>query len=87
MLSEQELTINQALKDLLKQANKSDNLFKNFKEISYLTRPNHLIVKPIIAVIILLGKYPKLKKTAIDYMNKEDIDSVWLKIRDLLKNK
>lgn len=65
----------------------SDNLFKNFKEISYLKRPNHLIEKPIIAVIILLNKFPKLTKPQIDYMNKEDIDSIWLKIRDYLKNK
>lgn len=50
-------------------------------------KPNHLIEKPIIAVFIILNKFPKLKaKQPLDYMNKQDIDSVWVKIKDQLKD-
>ena len=85
-LSQRELTINKTLKELIKNAGRGDNLFKNFKELSYLVKPNHLIEKPIIAVVILLNKTPKIKSD-IDYMSKTDIDSIWIKIKDFLKDK
>ena len=49
-------------------------------------KPNHLIEKPIIAVLILLHQCPKVKPN-IDYMNKTDIDEVWVKIKNHLKNR
>ena len=85
ILSEKELDINKDLKAYLEEAGKADTLFKTFKEISYLKRPNHLIEKPIIAVLILLDKAPQVKPN-IDYMNKEDIDQIWFKARDRLKD-
>ena len=69
----------------MKKAAEGDNLFKRFKELSYLKRPNHLISKPIIAVLILINKQPKVK-SEVDYMNKEDIDQIWFKSRDTLKD-
>eukprot|EP00347_Sterkiella_histriomuscorum_P002437 403368155 len=51
-----------------------------------MAKPNHLIEKPIIAVLILLHQVPKVKQN-VDYMNKADIDQIWVKIRDHLKNK
>ncbi|CDW77406.1 UNKNOWN [Stylonychia lemnae] len=81
-----ELLINQVLQQSIQNAGQGDNLFKNFKELSYLKKPNHLIEKPIIAVLILLNKCPKIK-AEVDFMKKEDIDEIWVKIRDNLKNK
>ncbi len=72
-LSERELLINTDLRKFLKNADKGSTLFKNCKEIAYLSRPNHLITKPFIAVLILIGKNPKIKPD-VNYMVKEDID-------------
>ena len=80
--------INTDLRKFLKKANQGDQLFKNYKEIAYLKRPNHLITKPIIAVLILIGKYPtKGVKPDINYLSKADLDDLWFKCRDLLKSK
>ena len=85
-LSERELIINLNLRDFLVKATQGDVLFKKYKEIAYLKRPNHLITKPIIAVLILLEKCPKIK-SGVDYMSKADIDEIWFKLRDQLKDK
>lgn len=85
VLSTKELAINKNLKENLKKAGKGSNLFKNYKELSYLKRPNSLIEKPIFAVLILVNKLPKVK-TGIDYMLKEDLDQLWFKCRDKLKD-
>ena len=61
VLSEQELTINRNLSDFIVLADQGDKLFKSYRDISYLIRPPHLISKPIIAVLIMLGKLPKVK--------------------------
>jgi hypothetical protein len=80
-LSERELIINLNLRDFLAKAIQGDVLFKNYKEIAYLKRPNHLITKPIIAVLILVGKCPKIK-TGVNYMSKSDLDEIWFKCKD-----
>lgn len=85
-MSERELIINLNLRDFLTKANQGDVLFKNYKEIAYLKRPNHLITKPIMAVLILLGKCPKVKPN-INYMKKVDLDEIWFKVRDKVKDK
>ena len=38
------------------------------------------------AVIILMGKMPKIKQ-GVDFMSKGDIDEMWVKVRDQLKDK
>ena len=86
MLSERELLINTDLRKFLKDADKGSTLFKNMKEIAYLKRPNHLITKPFIAVLILIGRCPKVKPS-VDYMRKEDLDEIWFKCRSLIKPK
>ena len=47
-----------------------------------------MITKPIIAVLILIDKYPsKGVKSDINYLSKSDLDDLWFKCRDLLKSK
>jgi hypothetical protein len=78
--------INTDLRKFLKDADKGSTLFKNCKEIAYLKRPNHLITKPFIAVLILIGKCPKVKPN-VNYMLKVDIDEIWFKCRAIIKAK
>ena len=85
-LAERELIINLNLREFLGKANQGDLLFKNYTEIAYLKRPNHLITKPIIAVLILLGKCPKIKAD-VDYMKKVDLDEIWMKVLAQVKDK
>ena len=85
-LSERELIINLNLRDFLTKANQGDLLFKNYNEIAYLKRPNHLITKPIIAVLILLGKCPKVKPN-VNYLSKADLDEIWFKAHLHVKDK
>ena len=54
-LSNQELVINQSLRLFIKQAAQSTLLFKNYRDIALMIRPNHLIQKPVYAVLIVLG--------------------------------
>ena len=37
------------------------------------------------AVLILLNKMPPVKNN-FDYMNKNDLDEIWFKVRDTLKD-
>jgi arsenate reductase-like glutaredoxin family protein len=85
-LSKKELIINKNLRFFLSQAKLADNLFKNHLEIAKLLRPNHLIEKPVIATLILLKRCPPMK-AAVDFLNKSDIDEVWIKCRKELKSK
>ena len=78
--------INTDLRKFLKDADKGSTLFKNCKEIAYLKRPNHLITKPFIAVLILISKCPKVKPT-VNYMLKQDIDEIWFKCKAIIKAK
>lgn len=74
------------MKEFLRKAGKGDLLFRNFREIAYLKRPNHLIQKPIIATLILMHKLPKVKPD-VNYYCKTDLDEIWFKVRDILKDK
>ncbi len=47
--------INTNLREFLYKAGKGGVLFKNHREIALLHRPNHLIQKPIMAVLIILN--------------------------------
>ena len=51
-----------------------------------LQRPNHLIQKPIIAVLIVTRRMPKVKPD-MNYLSKDDLDEVWRKIRGIIKEK
>jgi hypothetical protein len=54
--------------------------------ISYLNRPNHLIIKPVFAVMVLIRTFPS---TPSD-MNWHDYDSlhkIWAKVKNQLRKK
>ena len=54
-LREHELQINVLLRQhLLEAKTKRSNLFSTYPQIAYLVRPNHLIIKPIFAVMVLI---------------------------------
>ena len=78
--------INTDLRKFLKNADKGSTLFKNCKDIAYLRRPNHLITKPFIAVLILIRRCPKVKPD-VNYMSKNDIDEIWFKCKAIIKAK
>ena len=54
-LRDEEMSINTQLKKFIKDSTKKkdSNFAKKFTELIHLIRPNHLIMKPIFAVLIL----------------------------------
>ena len=60
-------------------------MLKDCKEI-FLYKRFHRITKPFIAVLILIGKCPKVKPT-VNYMLKKDIEEIWYKSRGITKTK
>ena len=77
--------INTDLRKFLKDADKASILLKDCKEI-FLYKRFHRITKPFIAVLILIGKCPKVKPT-VNYMLKKDIEEIWYKSRGITKAK
>ena len=49
-------------------------------------RPNHLIQKPVYAVLIVLGQMPQVK-AGFNYLSKDDLDEVWRKCKNVLKKR
>jgi hypothetical protein len=53
------MQINVMLRNNLEKAVHSESfLFKKYQEIAQLNRPNHLIIKPIFAVMVLIRTFP-----------------------------
>ena len=60
VLREEEMSINLLLKKFIEDSTKpSSRTFKKFTELTYLVKPNHLLTKPIFAVLILRQTLPE----------------------------
>jgi len=78
------MSINVLLKKFIKDSAKQDGTFKKFTELTHLVHPNHLIIKPIFAVMILKqtfvpGPYPA------DWKNYSELHKIWAKVKKQIK--
>ena len=81
------MQINVMLRKCLTESTKSkSHLFKKHTEITYLVKPNHLIIKPIFAAMVLRGTFPKPPES-MNWHSYEEMHKVWAKVKGQLKNK
>ena len=92
-LEEREIQINARLKKLLTKSKQKTPLFADVKSHAYMLKPNHLIIKPIFAVMILQNKFytnKELDKIVDDNFNWRSYDhmhKIWKNKRNLIREK
>ena len=68
------------LKKFIKDSTKpSSNTFKKYTELTHLARPNHLIIKPIFAVLILKQTFPP-GPYPTDWHDYDELHKIWAKV-------
>jgi hypothetical protein len=84
-LKDESMMVNALLKKHLKSAVvKRSELFSTYKQIAYLNRPNHLIIKPIFAVMVLIRTFPKIASD-FDWHDYSQMHAVWAKVKNQLR--
>ena len=64
----------------------SSHLFKKHTELCYLVKPNHLIIKPIFAVMVLKHTMPPVP-AGMDWNDYPSLHKIWAKVKNQLKQK
>ena len=59
----------------------SSATFKKYTELCYLVKPNHLIVKPIFAVLILKHTFPLPVPANMDWRDYPSLHKLWAKVK------
>ena len=81
VLRQEEMSINLMLSKFIKDSTKpSSNTFKKYTELIHLVRPNHLIIKPIFAVLILKQTFPPGPYPA-DWHDYDELHKIWAKVK------
>ena len=76
------MSINNQLQKYIKDSTKrNDNEFaKKYTELIHLVRPNHLIIKPIFAVLILKQTFPPGPYPS-DWHDYNELHKIWAKVK------
>ena len=81
-----EVRINQLLAKFIKDSTKpSSSTFKKYTELCYLVKPNHLIIKPIFAVMVFRHTFPQEYMVNggknIDWRDYPTLHKIWAKVK------
>ena len=76
------------LSKFIKDSTKPSNnpAFKKYTELIHLVRPNHLIIKPIFAVLILKQTFP-ISPHPINWNKRSELHKIWAKVKKQIKQK
>ena len=61
--------------------------FKKYTELCYLVKPNHLIIKPIFAVLVLKHTFPLPVEPGMQWKDYPKLHKIWAKVKGQLKKK
>ena len=82
-----EQCINDDLAAYLDNLGQGSWLLSNFKQMSYMVKPNAVIQKPFYAAYVLLGYKLPAVTNSTNFDNKEELDQIWGRLRKWLKKK
>lgn len=80
-LRQNEVRINKMLAKFIKNSTKATSgCFKKYTELCYLIKPNHLIIKPIFAVMVLKHTFPPVTEP-VDWNDYPTLHKIWAKVK------
>lgn len=81
-LRETEVRINKLLAKFIRDSQKaSSGSFKKYTELCYLVKPNHLIIKPIFAVMVLKHTFPLPVDPNMNWRDYPMMHKIWAKVK------
>ena len=81
-LRQDEVRINTMLAKFIRDSNRPlTPTFKKYTDLCYLVKPNHLIIKPIFAVLVLRHTFPLPVEPDMDWNDYPKLHKVWAKVK------